>query len=78
MGYPAPMRLLALLIMLTPAPIWAGEPAEPEIKMIDGTKLTVEELMAMAAAEREAEGAHTCCDWGGMGCQPEKVIWSGS
>ena len=72
------MRILATLLLLFSAPIWAEGTHKPEIKMIDGTKLTVEELMAMAAAEREAEGAHTCCDWGGMGCQPEKVVWEGS
>jgi len=72
------MRYLAILL-LSATPLWAeGESATPEIKMIDATTLTVEELMALAAAERESVGAHTFCDWGGMGCEPEKVVWSGS
>lgn len=33
------------------------------IEMIDETTLTVAELMALAAAERDAPTALSCCDW---------------
>ncbi|NNL73934.1 MAG: hypothetical protein HKP29_11265 [Silicimonas sp.] len=41
--------------------------------MIDATGLTVQELMALALTEREAGAAHSCCDWGGLGCRAETM-----
>ncbi len=38
--------------------------------MIDATKLSVAELMALADAERQNAERHNCCDWGGGGCDP--------
>lgn len=41
--------------------------------MIDATKLSAQELMAMAALARDDAQAHNCCDWGGLGCRPETL-----
>ncbi len=38
------------------------------IRMIDATKLTVAELMALANAERRNPGPLSCCDWSGGNC----------
>ena len=65
------MRAL-LAAMLIGGPAMAEAPA---IRMIDASELTVEELLALAAAERENAGPHSCCDWGGMGCRVDTVAW---
>ncbi|MDD9921620.1 MAG: hypothetical protein OXQ92_04965 [Boseongicola sp.] len=63
------MRQLILILALA-GPVAAQEPAEAPA-LIDATKLSVAELMALAAAEREAQDALGCCDWGGLGCVPD-------
>ena len=57
------MKALALTVALLAPPAMAQE-----IKLIDATKLTVADLMALAAAERDAPTPLNCCDWGGLGC----------
>ena len=59
------MMFLIALLMATPA-------TAQQITMIDATTLTVEQLMAMAAAERDAPTPLSCCDWGGLGCVVHK------
>lgn len=61
-----------LAVLLTSSAAFAEEST---IRMIDARDLSVEELIAMAAAERENAGAYSCCDWGGMGCRVETVAW---
>lgn len=39
-----------------------------EIRMIDASKLTLEELMELARAERNDPTRLQCCDWGGGTC----------
>ena len=58
--------IFALLIM----PAMAGQSAAPQHppRLVDATKLTVEELLALAVAERERADRLGCCDWGGLGC----------
>lgn len=67
------MRIVLVVFMLSAQPVWAdgsgaGAPAEP----IDATTLTVAELLALAAAERERADPSGCCDWGGLGCMPHE------
>lgn len=40
------------------------------IEMIDASKLSLEELMALAHQERENATRLHCCDWGGGSCLP--------
>lgn len=65
------MRYTVILVSLLAAPAMAQQ-SLPEIaaapQIIDATKLTVEELMALARAERERPTSFSCCDWGGLGC----------
>lgn len=61
------MRLVLAMLL-------AGSPAMAEApEMIDATKLSVAELLALAADARADASAHGCCDWGGMGCRVEAV-----
>lgn len=72
-GQTWPMRYALPLLLLLCAPALAGENAVQVvngIRMIDATKLTVAELQAMAADERESATRVQCCDWGGGGCNP--------
>ncbi len=62
-------RLLFTFAILA-CPAYAMDAATGGPKMIDATGLSVKELMALAAAERAAPDAMSCCDWGGLGCQP--------
>jgi len=60
-------RIFALLLTLsTPG-------QAQEITMIDATKLTVAELMALANQDRQAATLVDCCDWSGGGCLPQRV-----
>ena len=61
------MRWAAVFLLFSSFPASAGEETDPH--MIDATTLTVAELMALAAEERESAQAHDCCDWGGLGCR---------
>lgn len=64
LGAMRPLLLAAALI---------ASPAQgQEIEMIDATKLSVADLMAMAAAERDTPTPLNCCDWGGLGCAAGK------
>ena len=68
----------AIIAILLASPALAGDDAVTVvngIRMIDATKLSVAELQALAAEERENAGAHSCCDWGGGGCRVETVGW---
>ena len=64
------MRSLLVFLFAVASPAFAGE---GEFRLIDATKLSVEELMAMAAEARQNAQLHDCCDWGGLGCVPETV-----
>jgi|AMFO01.1.fsa_nt_gi hypothetical protein len=57
------MRVLFLIAVMFGSPVAAQQSG-----MIDATKLSVAELMALAAAERAAPTRLSCCDWGGLGC----------
>ena len=63
---------VGLCALSLPAP--ANE-ADPKVtpELIDATRLSVTELMALAAAERDGAEAHSCCDWGGLGCRAETM-----
>lgn len=70
------MRPALLILLLLAAPVQAQETGVQVIngiRMIDATKLSVTELQALAAAERENATHINCCDWGGSGCQPERA-----
>ena len=50
----------------------AARKIKPEdVQMIDASTLSLEELMALAAAERANPTRLQCCDWGGS-CLPYK------
>ncbi len=57
------MRTIFLIAVVFGTPVATQQPG-----MIDATKLSVAELMALAAAERAAPTRLSCCDWGGLGC----------
>lgn len=67
------MRAIILIIALASpaASQQISEPAQPTL--IDATKLSVAELLALAAQERAEQSAQGCCDWGGLGCVPHQV-----
>ena len=70
------MRQIWLILLLMATPVQAQETGVQVIngiRMIDATKLSVAELQALAAAERENATHINCCDWGGGGCQPERA-----
>ena len=46
-----------------------------DITMIDATRLTVAELMALANAERQNPGPFSCCDWSGGNCMEAQEIF---
>ncbi|NNC60508.1 MAG: hypothetical protein HKO05_11025 [Erythrobacter sp.] len=68
------MKWFLPALFIAALPVW-GQEADPpgQPRMIDATGLTVQELMALALAEREAGAAHSCCDWGGLGCRAETM-----
>ncbi len=66
------MRVLLVPLILAALPAFAGEDTQTKpqisaIRMIDASTLTMEELLAMANAERQNPNDWSCCDWGG-GC----------
>lgn len=66
------MRYLLIPLILAGLPVLAGEDTDAKaqmstITMIDATRLTMEELLAMANVERQNPNDWSCCDWGG-GC----------
>lgn len=70
------MQRICLVLLLLAAPVQAqdtGVQVVNGIRMIDATKLSVAELQALAAAERETPTHVNCCDWGGGGCNPERA-----
>ena len=70
------MRQIWMILFLMAAPVQAQETGVQVvngIRMIDAAKLSVAELQALAAAERENATHINCCDWGGIGCQPERA-----
>jgi hypothetical protein len=70
------MRQIWMILFLMAAPVQAQDSAVQVIngiRMIDATKLSVAELQALAAEERENATFLNCCDWGGGGCQPERA-----
>ena len=70
------MRSLTLILVLLAAPVQAQETGVQMvdgIRMIDATKLSVAEIQALAAAEREHPTHVNCCDWSGGGCNPERA-----
>ena len=70
------MRTLLVLLTILAPPAMAGDGAVTivnGIRMIDATKLSVAEIQAMAAAERENPTHVNCCDWSGGGCNPDRA-----
>ncbi|MGI9390048.1 MAG: hypothetical protein ACR2O1_08330 [Boseongicola sp.] len=71
------MQRIWLIFLLLAAPVQAQEHAVQVIngiRMIDATKLSVAEMRALAAAERENPTHVNCCDWsGGGGCNPSRA-----
>lgn len=65
------MKTMLLITLLLAAP---GQAQETGVQVIDGirfidaSKLSVTELQALAAAERENPTHVNCCDWSGGGC----------
>ena len=66
------MRLILLLPLMLAVPAAAQDNAKPVIRMIDATTLSMADLMALAAAERDNPTPLSCCDWG-AGCAPHGV-----
>ena len=70
------MYRIWLIVLLLAAPVQAqenGVQVVGGIRMIDATKLSVAEIQALAAAERENPTHVNCCDWSGGGCNPERA-----
>ena len=70
------MYRIWLIVLLLAAPAQAQETGVQVvggIRMIDATKLSVAEIQALAAAERENPTHVNCCDWSGGGCNPERA-----
>ena len=71
------MRFLVFILTLLALPATAEESAVQivnGIRIIDATKLSVAELMALADEERQNATPAHCCDWGGGGCDPAAAL----
>ena len=63
------MRGLLALVLMT----GSASAEHFQIEMIDARSMSVEQTRALAIAERENADAHSCCDWGGLGCRVETL-----
>lgn len=71
------MRFLVFILTLLALPATAEESAVQivnGIRIIDATKLSVAELMALADEERQTATRAQCCDWGGGGCDAAAAL----
>ena len=71
------MRLALILIIAMAGAAPAQEAATTVVNgitLIDATKLSLEELMALADTERQNATRLHCCDWGGGGCDSKAAL----